>query len=355
MNTVLPNIQKNIDKVEIGEITYKDLCNILEQPYYRGGNQKKSQLAEFARYMDFEKVDRKLLIKEIYDEPKEKEYIYPANAIYAECIEKILLTYLSKQKDYTTYISSQYLYWTLGMVNRDYIEMQRPDNKKRLNQDIKNKYEWGIEDKSEDKSEDRSIDKSINFYINDFYSRCRSKFSDIIDSSLKSLQKRRLIEYSNVYHMYYDIYDEDGTKIDEYDHYSSDAETKDIMAIEREVLDLFGYEHENEVWLRNRSKEYYKEITERAQELYPGLKGVYRCYKFLFDRNNIKRALTRDEEKLKKKELNDKVLSFINKQTEKNYLSTVDVDYGSGEFKYTRKYEQAQYYLSDRLIKIRDE
>lgn len=339
----MPNIQKKAKELVVGEqITYKDLCSILEQPYYKGGNQKKSQLAEFSRYIDFENVDRKLLIKEIYEEPKEKEYIYPANAIYAECIEKILLTYLSKQKE-TTYISSQYLYWTLGMVNRDYIEMQRPDNKEKLRQDLRKQYEW---------SKDIVEDKSVNFYINDFYSRCRSKFADIIDSSLKSLQKRRLIEYSNVYHMYYDVYDEEGNKIDEYDHYSNDAETKNIMSIEREVLDLFGYEYESEVWLRNKSKEYYKEITARAQELYPGLKGIYRCYKFLFDRNNIKKALTRDEENLKKKELNEKVLSFINKQTEKNYLSTADVDYG--EFKYTRKYEQAQYYLSDRLIKIKE-
>lgn len=347
-NTVLPSIQNKINELIktkdliIGKaITYKDLCSILEQPYYKGGNQKKSQLAEFARYIDFEKVDRKLLIKGIYDEPKEKEYVYPANAIYAECIEKILMTYLSKQKDYITYISSQYLYWTLGMVNRDYIEMQRPDNKKKLRQDLKDKFEWeAIED------------RSVNFYINDFYSRCRSKFADIIESSLKSLQKRRLIEFSNVYHMYYEEI-EDG-KITKYSYYSNDAETKDIVAIEREVLDLFGFENESEVWLRHKSKEYYQEIVERAQVLYPGLKGVYRCYRFLFDRNNIKKALTRDEENMKKKELNDKVLTFINNQTEKNYLSTIDVEYGSGEFKYTRKYEQAQYYLSDRLIKIKD-
>lgn len=338
----MSSIQKNIDKLGIGEIiTYKELCSILEQPYYKGGNQKKSQLVEFSRYIDFEKIDRKILIKEIYDEPKEKEYHYPANAIYAECIEKILLTYLSKQKNYVTYISSQYLYWALGMVNRDYIEMQRPDNKEKLRQDLRKKYEW---------SKEAVEDRSVNFYINDFYSRCRSKFADIIDSSLKSLKKRRLIEYSNVYHMYYDVYDEDGKKIDEYDHYSNDAETKDIMVIEREVLDSFGYETESEVWLKHKSKEYYKEIVKRAQELYPGLKGIYRCYKFLFDRNNIKKALTRDEENMKKKELNNKVYTFINNQTEKNYLSTVDVEYG--EFKYTRKYEQAQYYLSDKLIKI---
>ena len=343
-NYNVPSIQNNVKKLTVGEvITYKELCEILQQPYYKGGNQKRSQLAEFSRFFDYENIDRKILIKEVYAEPKVKEYRYPANAIYAECIEKILMTYLSSQKDYTTYISSQYLYWTLGMVNRDYIEMQRPDNKEVLRQDLRKNYEWTAEDVT---------DKSVNFYINDFYSRCRGKFADIIDSSLKSLQKRRLIEFSNVYHMYFEI-EENDCVIKKYDTYSNDAETKDIMTIEREVLDLFGFENESEVWLHHVGKEYYKEITERAKELYPGLKGLYRCYKFLFDKNNIKNALTRDEENRKKKELNGKIIKFIDEQTEKNYLSTADVEYGEG-FKYTKKYEQAQYYLSNRLIKIKD-
>ena len=343
----MPSIQNNAKNLIIGElITYKDLCEVLQQPYYKGGNQKKSQLDEFSRFFDFESKDRKILIKEVYDIPKEKEYRYPANAIYTECIEKILMTHLSNQKDYITYISSQYLYWTLGMVNRDYIEMQRPDQKAVLRQDLRKKYDWSLEEVT---------DKSVNFYINDFYSRCRGKFSDIIDSSLKSLQKRRLIEYSNVYHMYFEKVDENGKIIERYDSYSNDEETKDIMTIEREILDLFGFENESDVWLRHKEKEYYKEITERAKELYPELKGLYSCYKFLFDKNNLKNALTRDEEKRKKKELNGKILKFIDEQTEKNYLSTVDVEYGSKEFKYTRKYEQAQYYLSNRLIKLKED
>lgn len=249
------------------------------------------------------------------------------------------MTYLSKQKEETTYISSQYLYWTLGMVNRDYIEMQRPDQKPKLMEALKNNYDWEIED------------KAINFYINDFYNRCRTKFTSIINSSLKSLQRRRLIEYSNVYHMYYNIY-ENGKLIETYDCYSNDHETRSIMKIEREVLDIFGFKDESEVWLRKRNKEYFELILDKAQELFPGLKGVHRNIKFIYNKEDMHRALSKDEEYMKKKELNDKVLSFINNQTEKNYLKTVDVEHG--EFKYTRNYEQAQYYLSDRLIKINE-
>ena len=60
-------------KLNVGDIlNYKNLCELLHQPYYRG-NQKMSQMKEFQRYFNFEKIDRKLFIKEIYDECKSKE------------------------------------------------------------------------------------------------------------------------------------------------------------------------------------------------------------------------------------------------------------------------------------------
>lgn len=338
----IPEIQKKAKELIIGDTyKYSTLCRFLEEPIKKGTNSKNSQLKEWSRYFEFEIIDKKIVITDVYEVPKEKPVYYPANSIYTECIEKILMTYLSKQEKSVTYISSQYLYLTLGMINRDYIEMQRPDQKPKLMEALRNKYNWKEE-----------TDKSINFYINDFYNRCRTKFSSIIDSSLKSLQRRRLIEYTNVYRMYFEVYDEEGKVIDYYDYYSNDDETRDIMGIEREILDMFGYKDESEVWLRKRSKEYFSLILDKGQELYPGLRGIYRCIKFIYNKEDIDKALTRDEENMKKKELNDKVLSFINNQTEKNYLKTADVDYG--EFKYTKKYEQAQYYLSDRLIKIRD-
>lgn len=339
----MDTLRQKSQELIIGDtFKYSDLCRFLNEPIKKGTNSKHAQFKEWSRYFEFEIINKKVVITDVYKEPKDKPVYYPANSIYIECIEKILLTYLSRQEKNVTYISSQYLYWTLGMVNRDYIEMQRPDQKPKLMDALRKAHGWGEE----------TEDRSINFYINDFYNRCRTKFSSIIESSLKSLQRRRLIEYSNVYHMYYDVHDEDGNIIDQYDYYSSDDETRDIMGIEREVLDIFGYRDESEVWLRRKSKEYFSLILDKSQELYPGLRGIYRCIKFIYNNEDIHKALTKDEERMKKKELNEKVLTFINNQTEKNYLSTVGVEYGSGEFKYTRKYEQAQYYLSDKLIKI---
>lgn len=343
---LIPLIQERAQELIIGEtFKYSELCRFLGEPIKKGSNSKNSQYKEWSRYFEFEIIDKKIVITDVYEIPKERGTYYPANSLYIECIEKILMTYLSKQEKNVTYLSSQYLYLTLGMINKNYIEMQRSDQKPKLIEGLRNTYEWSVEEVQ---------DKSITFYINDFYNRCRTKFSSIIDSSLKSLQRRRLIEYSYVYHMYFEEYDEEGFVTNKYSIYSNDDETRDIMSIEREILDIFGYKDESEVWLRRRSKEYFELILEKGKELYPGLKGVYRCIKFIYNKEDITKALTQEETDIKKKELNDKILTFINNQTEKNYLSTADVAYGEG-FKYTRKYEQAQYYLSDKLIKIIDE
>ncbi len=253
------------------------------------------------------------------------------------------MTYLSQQSDYITYISSQQLYWILGMVTYEYIIMQRPEFSLRLQKELKNKL---MKD-----CEYELSDKQIKFYINDFYSRCKTKFSDIINTSLKSLQKRRLLEYQNVYHIIYEYIEDD--KLIVYDKYSTDSEIKDIIAIERDVLDSYGFKNESDVWLRNKTTEYYEEITKRVQVFDPRIKRLYRCYKLIFNSKSIQKALTKDEEELKKRELNDKVLNFINQQTQKRYLSTLSVRYGSDEFKYTKNYTLAQDYLSNKLIKLK--
>lgn len=337
---------EQLEKIPINEqITYKYLTELLEQKYITGGTQKEAQLSEFNRYFDFEFLpNRKMIVKEIYKEPKPKVYHYPVNTIYSECIEKILTSYLAGRTNDngTTYISSQYLYLVLGMINDEYINMQRYDNKTKLKNDIREKYNWDASDVKE---------SSVNFYVNDFYKRSKLKFHSIVETSLKSLQRQRLLEYSHVYHLF--IEEEIGNGIiKNYDYYTDDNDTRTILGIEREVLCELGYNNEFEALSGPRSNEYYECITERAKKVFPGLTGVYRCYKFIYIRENFQKVLNSDGQINKKIDLNQKIMKFINEQTNKNYLSTEEVEYGEG-FKYTKNYSAAQYYLSNRLIKLR--
>ena len=335
--------QKVQEKFGIGEIlSYKDMCELLEQPRY-SGNQKKAQLKEFLRYFDFEKVERQYIIKDIYDTPLPPELKIPANSIYSRHIKIILLSYLLRHDlDKPVYVSSQKLYVALGMVNQNYITMQRPDQKAVLRNELRVKCNFS----------DKVEDHSLNFYIKNFYDRCRSKFSTIIKSSLDSLEKQNYIDHSRAYHLYKRVLDIDNEEIEVYDGgYSTDAETADIMDIERDVMDYYGYQYETDIWFGN-TKEYFAEVTKRVQELYPEIHSIYRCHKIICTRRNVLKALSREQETQEMKQLNEKIVTYIDTQAANKYEETIEED--DYTKRYSQKYLDAQYYLSDRLIKIKE-
>lgn len=327
-------------EIGIGEIlTYKEICERLEQPRYNG-NQKKAQIKEFLRYFDFDKEGTKYIIKEVYDVPLPPELKVPANSLYSRHIKIILLSYLLRQDlNSPVYISSQKLYVALGMVNHNYITMQRPDQKALLRNELRAKCNFAdIED------------QSLNFYIKNFYDRCRSKFSTIIKSSLDSLEKQNYIDHSRAYHIYKRNLDVNNEEIDIYDGgYSTDEETAAIMEIERDVMDEFGYDYETDIWFGD-TKGYFAEVTQRVQELYPEIHSIYRCHKIIGTRRNVTKALSREQETQEMRQLNEKIVTYIDNQAASKYEETLgNEDYTK---RYSQKYLDAQYYLSDRLIKI---
>ena len=335
--------QKVQERIGIGEaLTYKEICERIEQPRY-SGNQKKAQLKEFLRYFDFEKVDREYIIKDVYETPLPPELKLPANSVYSRHIKIILLSYLLRQDlDSPVYISSQKLYVALGMVNQNYITMQKSDQKALLRNELRVKCNFS----------ENVEDKSLNFYIKHFYDRCRSKFSSIIKSSFESLKKQNYIDHCRAYHIYKRILDINNEEIEVYDGgYSTDAETSDIMEIERNVMDDFGYQYESEIWFGD-TKGYFAEVTKRVQELYPEIHSLYRAHKILCTRQNAIKALSREQETNEMKQLNEKILNYIDNQAANKYESTIlEDDYSK---RYSQKYLDAQYYLSDRLIKIKE-
>ena len=334
--------QKVKERIGIGEIlSYKEICERIEQPRY-SGNQKKAQLKEFLRYFDFEKIDRQYIVKDIYDNPLPPELKLPANSVYSRHIKIILLSYLLRHDlEKPVYISSQKLYVALGMVNQNYITMQKTDQKAILRNELRIKCNFTEVE-----------DKSLNFYIKHFYERCRSKFSSIIRSSFESLKKQNYIDYSRSYHLFKRTLDANNDVIEVYDgKYSTDEETADIMEIERSVMDAFGYQYESEIWFGD-TKGYFAEVTKRVQELYPEIHAIYRAHKIICTKKNVIKALSKEQTTNEMKQLNEKILNYIDNQAANKYESTIlEDDYTK---RYSQKYLDAQYYLSDRLIKIKD-
>lgn len=318
---------------------YKELCAALKQPVY-AGNQKKKQLETFKRYFDYEKIGNKFYITDIHNKPKAEKYHYPPNSVYIQHIEIILLQFLSKQKEYQVDMPSQYLWLELGIINRDFIDMQ---------------------DKKEELVE--MHEQMRMFYVNDFYKRCRLKFLKIVDSSLENLEKRRLIRYSKIYKIKYpdNFFVETANLIEEVL----------ILKTEREILDEFGFDKINEVYLKNKSADFYKKRNEKLNELL-GCTAVYDYLHIVYDPENAEKAIekyqniSRDEVKTEKIKLNDKVVSSVDKQAKyrqenkginnKEIEDKVDEAKENGEktpFYYYESYAEMQYLLSDKLLRIK--
>lgn len=360
---ILKDNKKNI-------YTYPELCKIFGETTCEG-NKKKQQLNNWNRYISYEKKNKYFKIEDVYEIPLPEEYKYPANAIYSDCIEKILLSYLSKQEDNVAYLSTQYLYYTLGMVTYEYISMQFKNNKNILIDILKQEF-----------PEDEKI---IKYYINNFYDRCRDKFTSIINSALKSLSNRKLIDYDIVYKVIEEIVSESGQIIETNEWYAtSDNDKEKILAAERECLLELGYEFEYELWYKNQYPEFFELVNKRLYEKY-GWKKILRYYQIRYHAEHIQIALENSDILLKKKELNEKVISFINTQAKKNYLEAVGaeitdeikemlqlmtgstnlppgvmvqkkplkVDKKTGEtVDYTELYVAIQEFLADKLLKI---
>ena len=166
---------EQVQKLKEGDIVdnYKILCDkLLETP--KKANSKTSQLKNWQRFMDFEKIEgtQKYLIKEIYEYPKAKEST--ERGIYVKLIEMILLCEFKKREEYTCHYTKTQLFQQLGMINDNYLYKNR---------------EKGLQECS--KYEDIAY-----WDIEHFMSRTSGKLHSILMSAFKSLSRRCVLNYS---------------------------------------------------------------------------------------------------------------------------------------------------------------
>ena len=149
------------------------MCRILNEQVC-GGDSKKAQLKEWARYFLWEKRGQKFIILDIYDEPLPKDDGRQNKNIYVQYIEVILMKILSKQKHTKEpfYITTNQLWKLLGMINNNYKNISLDD----LNNMITD-YEV------------------TSFDMKKFYQRCNQRLREILFSSLNKLEDRALIKY----------------------------------------------------------------------------------------------------------------------------------------------------------------
>lgn len=324
------------EQIKPGElITYKEVCDRLNIPYYSSGNQKKAQLKELGRYIEYESVNRKWLITDIYTSPLDKEArAIPKNSIYVKYVECVMLSHLSKQPGNEVYITKNNLWLLLGMINNNY-----------------NFYK----DKYDDLQDTNEL---ITFFeVNNFYQRSNSYLSKIVESSLNSLKRRYLIEWNKPYMI--SINCKDGT----YEYHEADTnETEKILKLKRDTLLKCGFQNETQLLFSDykKKKDYYDILDSEFKEKY-GWDKVYQAYHIIYNQKNVITALSQDQIELQKLAINEKVIDKINLQAENiAYEKGIDSDnviemlINEEEvgFTYPLVYVEVQKMLSEKLLRI---
>lgn len=144
--TLVPLLQEDYDynekiksKIEVGKkYSYKELCELLEEPYRDGGTAKQSQLATWYQHMEWEypinkktkKAGTKMSITTIFDTPRQKiNQTYELSNFKKQELECNFISSIINNKNLhevvgdfglITGIRARDMHLNIGLVNNDY-------------------------------------------------------------------------------------------------------------------------------------------------------------------------------------------------------------------------------------------
>lgn len=283
----------NIEEGMFIQKGYKELCILLhENPLKSGSNSYKAQLKRWARYFKMEKGrGRSLVILDIYDEPLPVDdgRKNGNRNIYLKYIETILLKYIYYRQGQVCHTTRNQLWLLLGMINNNYKKIPL----KILNAEIEycDVTEWEL---------------------NKFYMRCNTRLNTILFSALNNLQNRSLI----VFETQIMIVVSDSEKKGFSKHYvAEEKEIRKILAVERNILNVMGYESKNHAACCMKLSEFYEKVNQKLFELY-GWERKYERLKIIFNEGDIKDTITKNEYELQKMYLNEIIIDAIDKNAQ---------------------------------------
>ncbi len=293
-----PILEQEVDttNLEVGMFIpkgYRELCVLVnEKPLKSGSNSYKAQLKRWARYFKIEKGrGRSLVILDVYDEPLpiEDGRKNGNRNIYLKYIETILLKYIYYKKGQVCYTTRNQLWLLLGMINNNYRKIPAKILKTEI--EYCDVTEWEL---------------------NKFYMRCNTRLNTILFSALNNLNNRSLIAYA----VQIMIVIPDPEKKGFSKHYVADEnEIRKILAVERNILNVMGFESRNHAACCMKLSEFYERVNQRLFELY-GWERKYERLKIIFNEGDIKDAITKNEYELQKMYLNEIIIDAIDKNAQ---------------------------------------
>ena len=311
----------NIENLEEGmEVkNYKKLCELLELPV-KTSNSKKSQMKELERYVDFEQKGQKIIIQEIYSQPKEKidNRSLGNNSLFGIESQKLILDLLARNDNNTLFLSTCRLLKALEIINENYAICRQniPKLSKIIEMDEK--------------------------HIYDFYTSTHGTLKSALETTLNQLQKKSLIFWNKIITVcietaYIESNDMNKTKIvknsddkktikykvnKDY-RPATDGEIELILSTEREVLDTMGFESKQDVFKNFKWNEYNKlvmnQLYDKANIVY-----YYSSYKIISNKRHVLKELENIKKMHLQMILNTKVSCRLLVNADKRHSASQD-------------------------------
>lgn len=185
-DTKLMELKRVVEaQLSVGQVfnNYRHLCESLNEPVLEG-NSKKGQLKKWRQLFDFDKVGHKHVIKELYELPLHEsddavemcveEKARGRKLVYAQHVNKCLLNILAQSEDYSLLLSRYNWYIKLGLLSKTY----KKTSLAQLNSELP-----------------ESISDVSGVELSRFYANLSNKLLEVLNSSLRNLSKRGLIEW----------------------------------------------------------------------------------------------------------------------------------------------------------------
>ncbi|MCD3277321.1 hypothetical protein [Clostridium botulinum] len=250
-----------INNLKAGEEfkNYKTLCDCINVTVKKGGRNLKLQKQDLKRYFDWITEGRKIIIKEVYLEPKPKvdnrknngksEGSRGNNNIYGKYVDNILIDYfiehLKEHDNIVLNFTNREIAELTGMINLNYnITCNDKDNF----------YKYLF----------NSTTPVTRTAIRDVFRKVQNILKYTIDSSLNRLQKQGYIKFNKGYLLLEKQEDKNKT----INRYAYDIETKAIRKVENDVLKEMGITIAKKNYNDKLRKEYYKTVNERVKKVF---------------------------------------------------------------------------------------
>lgn len=295
-------------KLQVGSYySYKELCEILNQPVKTNPKTKENQLLEFSAYFkySYNSKTKKYKVTKIYDSVKYIERPHSSREIYKIYIEHLLLRHLMQVEGHKILLPLTPLYKKMGVIDDTLGRYHY--NKQKLVTDY---------NKLEPKPDNYP---TLNAYdARQIIDRCYSKLREIIESALNSLQNQKDIQWSPVYEVL--IY---STVSDTY--YTRQATTEEcslILKAEHEALKHLKYKKVEEVHAAHKDSEYYKLcgllINEYSLETHTTeiIQKYWKSYLIIYNKDILPDALNTNKLKLNQLCLNAEIINYLKDKTD---------------------------------------